>query len=153
MGRALERQAKNLNNLSAGDPNSIKNPAASKHASELTNLVNSPDLAPAINLLKQVSEESLDRTKTLATQVSTVVRPLVAKVVNLEEIIEMLSWHIVGWSQLLDKPFGEFRIGAASVLADDVADMGRSTADPSLRGPFSADDIRRSEGAAGENCS
>jgi hypothetical protein len=126
MGKALERQAKNLNNLSTGDPNSIKCAAASEHTTELTNLVNSPDLAPAINLLKQISEESLDRTKTLANQISTVVRPLVAKVVNLEEKIEMLSWHIGGWSRLLDKPFGEFEIGAASVLAGiDMADMSR----------------------------
>jgi hypothetical protein len=131
MGKALERQAKSVNNLSAGDPNSIKSPAASKHATELTNLVNSPDLAPAINLLKQVSEESLDNTKTLANQVCAVVRPLLAKVVNLEEKVEMLSWHVGGWSRLLNKPFGEFEIGAASALAGiDMADMSRSTTGP-----------------------
>jgi hypothetical protein len=120
-----------LNNLSAGDSTQIKNPAPSKIAAELTKLANAPEIGPAVTLLKQVSEEGFDRTKALAIQVYSVVHPLVVKIVNLEEKIEMLSWHIGGWSRLLDKPFGDFEIGTASVLAGiDVADMSRSTTGP-----------------------
>ena len=131
MGTALERQANSLINLSAGDPSAIKNPVPSKITAELTNLVNAPDLTPAVTLLKQVSEEGVERTKTLTGQVYAVVRPLVAKVVNLEEKIEMLSWHIGGWSRLLDTPFAEFEIGPVALLAGlDMADMSRSTTGP-----------------------
>jgi hypothetical protein len=78
-----------------------------------------------------VSEESTEITKTLADQVFAVVQPLALQVQTLREEVEMLWWHVGGWSRLLDKPFAELDIGLAAVLAGiDMADMSRSSAGP-----------------------
>jgi hypothetical protein len=81
--------------------------------------------------LNRVSEESAEITKTLAKQLLTVVQPLAAETLTLREEVDMLWWHIGGWSRLLDRPFTDLDLGLAAVLAGvDLADMSRSAMGP-----------------------
>jgi hypothetical protein len=113
------------------DPSQIKLSPQSGMSTELTALVEAPDIAKVSSLLKQVSEESTEITKTLTSQVLAVVKPLAAEVVMLREEVEMLWWHVGGWSRLLEKPFAELDLGLAAVLAGvDMADMSRSATGP-----------------------
>jgi hypothetical protein len=131
MATLVQEQAVRARLVDDADLNAIKNPAASKIAAELTNLVGAPELIPAVSLLEKVSEEASELTKTLAGQVHTVVRRLAAQVATLREEVEMLWWHIGGWSRLIDQPFVDIEIGLVAVLAGiDLADMSKSTAGP-----------------------
>lgn len=128
---AIQKSAASARKQAAADPKRITLPATSKISAELEALVQTPDLAKASPLLKQVSEESAEITKTLANQVFAVVQPLTTQVQTLREEVEMLWWHVGGWSRLLDKPFAELDLGLAAVLAGvDMADMSRSAAGP-----------------------
>jgi hypothetical protein len=131
MGFAIREKAVSARQQAPADPNKIRLPSKSKMATELAALAQTPDLQTASTLLKQLSEESADITKNLATQVLNVVQPLVAQVLTLREEVEMLWWHVGGWSRLLDKPFAELELGLAAVLAGiDMADMSRSETGP-----------------------
>jgi len=78
-----------------------------------------------------VSEESAEITKTLTNQLLSVLQPLAAETLTLREEVDMLWWHIGGWSRLLEKPFADLAPGLAAVLAGvDLADMSRSAVGP-----------------------
>ncbi len=128
---AIQEKATSARQQTAADPKQVKLPVASKASAELAALIQTPDITKASTLLKQVSEESAEITKALANQVFAVVQPLAAQVQTLREEVEILWWHVGGWSRLLDKPFAELDIGLAAVLAGvDMADMSRSAAGP-----------------------
>lgn len=111
--------------------NQIKLPAATKLSADLTALNQAPEIAKASALLKQVSEESAETTQTLTRQVFAVVQPLAAQVLTLREEVEMLWWYIGGCCRAFDKPFADFELGLAAVLAGiDMAEMSRSSAGP-----------------------
>ena len=112
------------------DPNRIKRPA-SKLSSEVTALTQAPELTKASNLVKAMSEESIEITANLANQVYAVVQPLAGEVLTLREEVDMLWWYVGGWSRLLDRPFAELALGLAAVLAGvDMAEMSRSAIGP-----------------------
>jgi hypothetical protein len=128
---AIQQTAINARQQAPVDPKNIKLPAASKISAELIALTQAPEITKASALLKQVSDESAEITKTLTNQVFSVVQPLAAQVLTLREEVEMLWWHIGGWSRLFEKPFAEFELALAAVLAGvDLADMSRSTTGP-----------------------
>lgn len=78
-----------------------------------------------------MSEESSDITGNLATQVFSVVKPLAAQVLTLREEVEMLWWHVGGWSRVLEKPFAQLELGLAAVFAGiDMAEMSRTETGP-----------------------
>ncbi len=109
----------------------IKLPAASKLSTELAALTQAPDDAKASALLKLVSEESAEITKTIGNQVFSVVQPLAAQVDTLREEVEMLWWYVGGWSRMLDRPFVDLDLALTAVLAGvDLADMSRSATGP-----------------------
>jgi len=127
----IQEKAVSARHQAPADLSKITQPATSKIAAELTTVAGTPDLQKVSTLLKQVSEDAYDITKTLASQVVSVVEPLAAQVLMLREEVEMLWWYIGGWSRLLDKPFAELELGLAAVLAGvDMADMSRSATGP-----------------------
>ena len=131
MRAAIQERAVGARRQAPIDPKHIKLPAASKLSVELTALTQGPEIAKVSALLKQVSEESAEITKTLTNQVLAVVQPLAAQVLTLREEVEMLWWYVGGWSRMLDKPFMELELGLAAVLAGvDMADMSRSATGP-----------------------
>lgn len=128
---AIQEKAVTARRLAPVDTRQIKLPPKSKIAAELAALTEAPEIAKAASLLKQASEESAEITKTLTNQVFAVVQPLAAQVVALREEVEMLWWHIGGWSRLLNQPFAELDLALAAVLAGvDMADMSRSATGP-----------------------
>jgi hypothetical protein len=127
MRRAIQEKAIGARQQEAANPQHIKLPAASKISAELAALIQAPEIGKASTLLKQASEESAEITRALVNQVVAVVRPLAAQVLTLREEVEMLWWHVGGWSRLLDKSFAEIDLGLAAVLAGvDMADMSHS---------------------------
>ncbi|MBB5051781.1 MAG: hypothetical protein NVV83_19615 [Afipia sp.] len=127
----LRDKAVAASNQAPTDPKKIKLPAASKLPAEIDALLQAPEIGKASNLLKQVSDEATANTKSLTNQVFGVTVSLSAEVQRLREEVEMLWWHVGGWSRLLDKPFSEFTPGVAAVLAGiDMADMSRSATGP-----------------------
>jgi hypothetical protein len=128
---AIQEKAASARQQVPADPSKIRVPGKSRIATELAALAASPDLPTVSTLLKQVSEESADITKNLAIQLLSIVQPLAAQVLTLREEVEMLWWHVGGWSRLLEKPFAELDLGLAAVLAGvDMADMSRSLTGP-----------------------
>ncbi len=79
------------------DGNAIKNPVKSK-ATDEQSMAEATDLAKLSAVVKKVSNEGSEWTKTLAAQVASVVRPMTAQVVSLQEEVEILWWHIGGHS-------------------------------------------------------
>ena len=99
-----------------GNPTAIKIPAQSKlpadpaaFAQAITN-----DWSKIAGFIKQGSDESMEAIKMLATQVANFFSPLHADVADLREEVEILWWHIGGWSRLLDVPFSELPTAACS---------------------------------------
>ena len=131
MRLAIQETAVSARQHAPVDPRHIELPAASKLSAELAALTVGPELARACALLNRASEESAEITKTLTKQLLTVLQPLAAETLRLREEVEMLWWHIGGWSRLLDKPFTDLDHGLAAVLAGvDLADMSRSATGP-----------------------
>jgi hypothetical protein len=92
------------------------------------------DWGKITNLFKQVSEEAHEATKNLASQTACVIRPLAADVLDLREEVEMLWWHIGGWSRILEQPFADLPVPVAAVMAGlDLADISQT-----LTGPVAA---------------
>lgn len=109
----------------------IKNPAATKAGAEAATLAQSGDWAKTAALFKQVSDESSSSIKTLASQVAGVVKPLIQQAAELREEVDMLWWHLGGWSRAFDRPFADMDPGLAAVLAGmDLADLSRTVHGP-----------------------
>jgi hypothetical protein len=104
MSGAIQERAISNRSHAPVNPRHIKVPAASKLSAEFTGLTQAPDIAKASALLKQVSEESGEMTKTLANQVLAVVQPLAEHVLTLREEVEMLWWYVGGWSRRSTSP-------------------------------------------------
>ena len=128
---AIQEKAINARKQVPIDPKHIRQPAASKLSNELAALAQGADINKAAVLLKQVSEESTEITKMLASQVFSVAAPLTAQVLTLREEVDMLWWHVGGWSRLLEKPFADLDLGLTAVMAGlDMADMSQSPMGP-----------------------
>lgn len=128
---AIHEKAVGSRQHSPVDPKHIKLPAAGQLSADLTALTQAPEIAKASALLKQVSEESAEATRTLTSQVFAVVQPLAAQVLTLREEVEMLWWYVGGWCRAFDKPFADLDLGLAAVLAGiDMAEMSRSATGP-----------------------
>lgn len=113
------------------DGSAIKSPAAVKAGTEAASLAQAGDWARTAALFKQVSDESFSSTKTLSSQVAAVVKPLIQQAADLREEVDMLWWHLGGWSRAFDRPFAEMDAGLAAVLAGmDLADLSRTVHGP-----------------------
>jgi hypothetical protein len=131
MGSAIQQLAVNARRQVSINPNIIDLPGASKLSAELVALGQSPEIGRASGLIKKVSDESTEIVNSLAGQVRSVTTPLASQVAALHEEVEMLWWHIGGWSRLLDVPFSSVDPGVAAILAGvDMADMSISLLGP-----------------------
>lgn len=131
---ALTSSATTARHRGAIDAAAIKNPATAKAGAEAAALAQAGDWARTAALFKQVSDESFSSTKTLASQVVGVVKPLIQQAADLREEVDMLWWHLGGWSRAFDRPFAEMDPGLAAVLAGmDLADLSRT-----IHGPAAA---------------
>lgn len=127
MRRKIQEQALNTRNSDYINPLTINVPAKSKLGSELAALSAAPDAAKTATLLKQVSEEFTSTSKTLAEQITDGFNSITSHITTLREEVELLWWHVGGWSRLLERPFSELSAGLAAVLAGiDVAELSRS---------------------------
>ncbi|HDR8996992.1 TPA: hypothetical protein QDB01_002921 [Burkholderia vietnamiensis] len=113
------------------NPEQIKLPPQSKVPTEAEALAQAGDWAKTANLFKQISAESYEATKNLANQTAWVTRPLAKDVLDLREEVEMLWWHIGGWSRVLERPFSDLNPAVAAVMAGlDLADLSSTPAGP-----------------------
>jgi hypothetical protein len=120
--RARQREHEN--------PTTINPPEASRLPPDLTQAIGG-DWNKVGPLIKQVSDESTEATKALATEAAKVVASLYADVTDLREEVEILWWHIGGWSRLLEMPFSALPTPTAAVLTGlDVADLSRTLLGP-----------------------
>ncbi|GJD97659.1 GTPase-associated system all-helical protein GASH [Methylobacterium iners] len=112
---------------SSANPGLLKLPGKSKAPAEITTLLTSPDWNKLGTILNQMVSESNEWTKNLTNQVFGVVKPLVEQVAELREEVDMLWWHVGGWSRVLEKPFSELKPALAAVMAGlDLADLSRT---------------------------
>lgn len=112
----------------AADPSVIRLPGKSKAPSEIANLLTSPDWAKVGTILNQMISESSEWTKNLTNQVFSVVKPVAQQVADLREEVDMLWWHIGGWSRALDRPFADMKPSLIAVMAGlDLADLSRTS--------------------------
>lgn len=124
---ALITDAVNGRQRTAANPTSIKLPGKSKAPPEIAALSTSADWSQLGTILNQIVSESNDWTKTLANQVFGVVKPLSEQVADLREEVDMLWWHVGGWSRALDKPFADLKPALVAVMAGlDLADLSRT---------------------------
>jgi hypothetical protein len=131
--RSLAEKAIRARQREHGEPNEIKAPAMSTLPTDQAALTQAiaNDWSKAAGFIKQASDESMEAIKRLATQVANVVKPLHADVADLREEVEILWWHIGGWSRILDVPFSKLPTPTAAALAGlDVAELSGT-----LQGP------------------
>lgn len=118
------------------DADLIRAPAKSKTAAAIAGVpVN--DWAKLLEVLKQISTEGTTATTSLASQVDSVVRPLIERSKKLEEEVSMLWWYIGGWSRLLSSPLETYPLASAAILAAlDLADLSRNYFGPAAATPL-----------------
>jgi len=106
------------------DPKLIKSPPKGAVLEAIGKLPQTDDWESVAPLLSQVSQEATAGTTNLAAQVRGVVTPLVAQLTSLREEVEMLWWHVGGWSRILARPFTELDPALAATMAGlDLADL------------------------------
>ncbi|MBB5942855.1 GTPase-associated system all-helical protein GASH [Xanthomonas sp. 3307] len=134
-----------LRNLSIADRkrargalDTIKPPAKSNVASTASGALQAqPDWAVAGNLIKQVAEEGHTSLRGLSSQVRRVIQGLEHQILDLRQEVDILWWHIGGYSRVLDLAFAEISPGLAAVLCGiDMADMSLTA-----EGPFAAQSL------------
>ena len=129
--KALMKIAIDQRSHQIADPKSIKLPAKSKMPAAIETFTTAPDWNKTGELFQQVSQEGRTATRNLNIQVAAVINSLADHAADLREEVDMLWWHIGGWSRLLERPFAELDVGLASTLAGlDLADLSRSVAGP-----------------------
>lgn len=94
-------------------------------------LLAAPAWPPVGELFKQVNDSNLKINKNLANQINEVLTPLANQLADAQEEVEMLWWHIGGWSRILEKPLSGLEAGlAAAMVGLDLADLSRTLAGP-----------------------
>lgn len=127
---ALDVRSVEVRRRAPTDPQ-ITVPGESDVPSQATALAQAGDWAKAAGLFKQVSDESYAAAASLATQTSTITRSTVAEIADLREQVEMLWWHIGGFSRELERPFAEVELALAATMAGlDLANLCRSETGP-----------------------
>jgi len=81
-----------------------------------------------IKALRRLSNTVHQPTAQLADQVKSVVTPLVDQLVDLREEVDILWWHVGGWSRILNRPFADLDMALASVMCG--IDLARLTMNP-----------------------
>lgn len=128
---ALIEIAKNERHHQMIDPKTIKLPAKTNIHEEVDALVAAPDWNKAAELFKKLSDVSVKGAKNPVLQMQGVLLPLVSKVVDLQEEVAILWWHIGGWSRVLEAPFVGLEPGlAAAMVGLDLADLSQTVAGP-----------------------
>ncbi|PDT81353.1 hypothetical protein CO676_22800 [Sinorhizobium sp. BJ1] len=126
--RALTDKAIRARQRAASNPAQIRLPTKGKIASEAQALAQNGQWE---DLVKKITEEAHEAVKNLANQAAGVTRPLAEDVADLKEEVEMLWWHIGGWSRILECPFSELDLPIAAVLAGiDLANLSRTSIGP-----------------------
>ena len=113
-------------------PDTIRLPAKSK-LPDVTALAQAipNDWNKIAGYLKQISDESTEAIKVLATQAANLTRPLHSDVADLREELAILWWHIGGWSRKLGVPFSDLPPATAAAMAGlDMADLSRTLIGP-----------------------
>lgn len=125
----------------------FKSPTNTDLHEKADELVATPAWPQAAELFKQVSDESINITKNLATHVQDTLSPLAEQVEYLREEVSMLWWHIGGWSNVLDRPFVDLEQSLSAIMAGlDLADLSQT-----LAGPAAAPAILHRTVLAGRN--
>jgi hypothetical protein len=108
-------------------------PMSKVPAAATTALAEAPDWAKVATLFKQVGTEA-DAAAHLAGKVSSALLSLTAEVANLRQEVDILWWFVGGWSQALERPFGDLDGALAPVMAG--LDLAHLTSGP--KGPAAA---------------
>ncbi len=123
--RRLQEIARDARAHTAVNAAVIRSPAKSKVIDDKS-VAEAADVPRVAALVKRVSDESSEWTKTLASQVASLVQPMSRQLNTLQEEVEILWWHIGGQSRQVAKPFSDLDLGAACLLAGiDMADLSR----------------------------
>lgn len=113
------------------DISKFKIPTKSNIDEAADKLVTTPDWTAAAELHKLVYAESVKANINLSKQVQGLLIPLIEKVADLREEVEMLWWYVGGWSRILEKPFAGLEPGLAAVMAGlDFSDLSTTIAGP-----------------------
>ena len=104
-------------------PPKSKVPAAAAEA-----LGQAPDWAKVLALFKQIGAEADAAFSHLESQVGGAFLSLATEVANIREELDILWWFVGGWSQVLERPFGDLDRALAPVMAG--LDLARLTSSP-----------------------
>ena len=127
----IARISKSSRERAAVSVANIRVPTPSKMPAQVAAFAPTPDWAKTGALWELASAEALEWTKTLATQVASVLNPVSAEVADLREETAMLWWHIGSWSRLLERPFLDLDQSLAAVLVGvDLAELSRTPQGP-----------------------
>ncbi len=123
---AIERR-----NGALPDVRSIKAPGRTKTGASAAAAVVAQDWAKAGETLKLVSDENVKNIEALVSQTVSILTPLTSAIKELREEVQILWWHIGGWSRDLQKPFAEFPAETAAMLAGiDIAELSDAVRPP-----------------------
>jgi hypothetical protein len=129
--QALVTLSKNRRQHTSADISKIKQPSKSKVSAAVDAYMPTPDWTKNGEAIKLAANESNLALSALATQIQSVVSPLVAQVYDLREEVSMLWWYIGGWSRALEKPFADMEVGLAALMAGlDLANLTEGESGP-----------------------
>lgn len=115
--QAIAKHSVASRRLSSADPSKIKQPVKGKAFTTIDGVIDEPELTALAEAVKALATDSLEATKALSNQISSVIKPVVEQVRDLREEVDMLWWYVGGWSRILEKPFAELDIGTAALMA------------------------------------
>lgn len=75
------------------------------------------ELSQAVDAFRKLNSDSQSAGRSLAEQTKTFATALSDQMDVLNEKVELLWWHIGGWSSITNSPFVEMDVGSASILA------------------------------------
>ncbi|WP_061209306.1 GTPase-associated system all-helical protein GASH [Leptospira borgpetersenii] len=112
----------------------IKPSGKSKFPTSIDAMPNASDWPKFVESLKLLNSESAEANRVLGVQVSGILQLLITEGIFLKEEINILWWHIGGYSSILENPYSELSINLGIPLAGlELADLSQS-----LTGPVSA---------------
>lgn len=91
----------------------------------------STDLEQVAKMMQKHTDEIYNIVKNIVSQARNIITPLHAEVDALREEVEILWWHIGGWSRILEKPFSELDLAVSASMAGlDLAALIHSSTGP-----------------------
>lgn len=112
-------------------PDKIRSPSKDEATAIIEQFAGNQTMPQAVDALRKINTDSQHAAKSLADQTRTFAISLTEQMEVLNEQVDILWWHIGGWSRITNSAFSSMGIGAAAILAGlDMSELSRTWTGP-----------------------